>query len=118
MGLFDSFGRKRGRDAEPAPHRGYYTLHDGLGPYPDDDDDERFTASRPNSRTPAYDEWDARLGHVDQAIESEERRRLPWWRPAYWRDRRKRWWAVRIVAAAIGLFIVLVAWLGRPTLPQ
>ncbi len=108
MGLFDSFGRKRGRDAEPAPHRGYYALHDGLGPDPDpdDDDDERFTGFRPDPRTPAYDDWDARLGHVDQAIESEERRRLPWWRPAYWRDRRKRWWAVRIVAAAIGLFIV------------
>ena len=115
MGLFDSFGRKRGRDAEPAPHRGYYALHDGLGPDPDDDDDEDgrdFGAYRPNPRAPAYDEWYARLGHLDGAIESEERRRLPWWRPGYWRDRRKRWWAVRIVAAAIGLFIVLVAWLA------
>ena len=37
---------------------------------------------------------------------------LPWWRPAYWRDRRKRWWAVRIVAAAICVFILLVAWLA------
>ena len=112
MGLFDSFRRKRNDDAEPAPHRGYFALHDGLGPDPDDDDDERFTAFRPDPRTPAYDDWDARLGHVDQAIESEERRRLPWWRPAYWRDRRKRWWAVRIVAAAIGVFILLVAWLA------
>ena len=81
MGLFDSFGRKRGRDAEPAPHRGYYALHDGLGPDTDDEDGDDLGAYRPDPRAPAYSEWDARLGHLDEAVESEERRRLPWWRP-------------------------------------
>ncbi|MCH2488147.1 MAG: transglycosylase domain-containing protein, partial [Erythrobacter sp.] len=109
MGLFDSFRSKRDDEAEPAPHRGYFALHDGLGPDPDEDD---LGAYRPDPRAPDYERLDARLGAVDSALETDERRRLPWWRPAHWRDRKKRWWAVRIVAAAIGVFILLVAWLA------
>ena len=93
MGLFDSFRRRR-RDDEPEPHRGYFSLHDGLGEGPD------------------YDDWDSRLGRVDHAIAVEERRRIPFWRREFWLGRRKRWWAVRLVAAIIALFIVLVAWLA------
>jgi len=35
-----------------------------------------------------------------------------WWQPAHWRGRQRRWWAVRIVAALLALFIALVAWLA------
>jgi len=61
---------------------------------------------------PDWDDWDARLQSIDGYVEAEERRRLPWWRPAYWRGRRKRWWAVRIVAGLFALFILIVAWLA------
>ncbi|GMM94116.1 transglycosylase domain-containing protein [Qipengyuania sp. MTN3-11] len=91
MGILDSF-RRRDAEREPEPHRGYYSLADGLdGSH--------------------YDDWDERLDQVDRYVaerESEKR----WWRRDYWRDRRKRWWAVRIVAGIIGLFILLVAWLA------
>ncbi|MCV0384379.1 MAG: transglycosylase domain-containing protein [Erythrobacter sp.] len=58
-----------------------------------------------------YREWDERLDRVDRYVaerESEKR----WWRPDYWRDRRKRWWAVRIVAGLLLLFMLLAAWLA------
>ena len=90
MGVFDSFRRKREPEAEYPSHQGYYALHDGLD----------------------YDDWDDRLDQVDDAFRLEEKRRQRWWQRDYWRDRRKRWWAVRVVAAFIGLFIVLVAWLA------
>ena len=72
------------------PHRGYYALHDGF-------DDEG---------------WEAQLGRVDEAVEAEERRRLRFWQPEYWRGRRKRWWIARGVAGLFALFVVLVAWLA------
>ncbi|MFA6218511.1 MAG: transglycosylase domain-containing protein [Erythrobacter sp.] len=90
MGVFDSFRRRPEPGFDDGRHRGYYALHDGF-----DDDD-----------------WDDRLDRVDHALEIEERRRLRWWRRAYWQGHRKRWWALRILAAIIGLFVVLVAWLA------
>ena len=97
MGLFDPFRRKP-QEPEPAPHRGYYSLHDGLGEEPD------------------YDERDARLDAVDRQLAGKHR--LPrdpdtrFWQREHWRDRRKRWWAGRIIAALLGLFVLLVAWLA------
>lgn len=35
-----------------------------------------------------------------------------WWQPSHYRGRRKRWWAVRIVAAMLAILIALVAWLA------
>ena len=105
MGLFDPFRRKP-PEPEPAPHRGYFSLHDGLG------------------EDPAYDEWDARLDEVDRRmagehapggtyrLQREPRDAERFWQRAYWRDRRKRWWAGRIVAAGLALFVLLVAWLA------
>lgn len=90
MGIFDSFRRNPDRDPEPLGHRGYYATHDALD----------------------YDDWDDRLDEVDDALETEERRRLPFWRREYWLGRRKRWWIARIIAAILALFIVLVAWLA------
>ncbi|MBX7495580.1 transglycosylase domain-containing protein [Qipengyuania sp. 6B39] len=90
MGVFDSFRRKPQPEAEFASHRGYYATHEAFD----------------------YDDWDDRLGRLDEAVELEERKRLRWWQKPYWLGRRKRWWAVRIVAGIIGLFILLVAWLA------
>ena len=64
------------------------------------------------NNSPDWDDWDARLSSLDGYVEAEERRRLPLWRPAYWRGRRKRWWAVRIIAGLFALFILIVAWLA------
>ncbi|MCF8882245.1 transglycosylase domain-containing protein [Erythrobacter sp. SN021] len=90
MGVFDSFRRKPEPQAEFSPHRGYYATHDGLD----------------------YEDWDNRLDRLDDALAAEEKKRLRFWQRDYWRGRRKRWWAGRILAGLIGLFIALVAWLA------
>ncbi len=90
MGVFDSFRRKPEPQAEFSPNRGYYAAHDGLD----------------------YEDWDNRLDRLDDALAAEEKKRLRFWQRDYWRGRRKRWWAGRILAGLIGLFIALVAWLA------
>jgi penicillin-binding protein 1A len=90
MGVFDSFRRKAEPQAEFSPHRGYYATHDGLD----------------------YDDWDSRLDRLDSALAAEEKKRLRFWQRDYWRDRRKRWWAGRILAGLLALFILLVTWLA------
>jgi penicillin-binding protein 1A len=90
MGVFNLFRRRPQPQAELPSHSGYYATHDALD----------------------YDDWDSRLDRLDSALEAEEKKRLRWWQRDYWRGRRKRWWLGRILAAIIGLFIVLVAWLA------
>ena len=86
MGLFDSFRRKPDPQAEFSPHRGYYATHDGLD----------------------YEDWDSRLDRLDSALAAEEKKRLRFWQRDYWRGRRKRWWAGRILAG----LLALVTWLA------
>ncbi|MBX7483091.1 transglycosylase domain-containing protein [Qipengyuania qiaonensis] len=90
MGVFDSFRRKPEPHAEYPSHRGYYATHDALD----------------------YDDWDSRLDKLDSVLDAEEKRRQRWWQRDYWLGRRKRWWIARVIAAVIGLFILLVAWLA------
>jgi len=90
MGVFNLFRRRPQPQAELPSHSGYYATHDALD----------------------YDDWDSRLDRLDSALEAEEKKRLRWWSRDYWRDRRKRWWLGRILAAITALFIVLVAWLA------
>ncbi|MFT6474872.1 transglycosylase domain-containing protein [Qipengyuania profunda] len=90
MGVFNLFRRRPQPQAELPSHSGYYATHDALD----------------------YDDWDSRLDRHDSALEAEEKKRLRWWQRVYWRERRKRWWLGRILAAIIALFIVLVAWLA------
>ncbi len=92
MGLFDSFRRRRA-DPEHEPHRGYYSLADGLG-------------------GPDYDDWDERLGSIDRSIRGAERDRQRWWQRGFWAGRRKRWWAIRIVAGMLLALILLIGWLA------
>ena len=97
MGLIDLF-RTRAEPEDDAPHQGYYAL------------DERIGAR------PAYDDWDERLAAVDTgfraAIDRDRRDRARPWSSVYWSGRRKRWWAVRIIAAMLAVFILLVAYLA------
>lgn len=61
---------------------------------------------------PAYDDWEERLSLIDRRVAQITRKWQSWWRKEYWQGRRKRWWAVRIVAALLGLFMLIVAWLA------
>ncbi|TRD10558.1 penicillin-binding protein [Erythrobacter insulae] len=114
MGLFARF-RKRSSDEPRGGDNGFYPLYESQRDYhPDDDDDAGSdgsdgSASRPS---PDYSAWDQQLSQVDQSIIREERRRIPWWRPDHYRGRKKRWWALRIIAAIFLLFFALVAWLA------
>ena len=108
MGLFDRIWN-RSRASEPRHgEAGYYALYESQRPYDTDDDLPRYRAST----TPDYDAWDSRLSQLDSEVEQEERRKLPWWNRQYWHARRKRWWAVRIVAACFMAFFLLFAYLA------
>ncbi|MXO60246.1 penicillin-binding protein [Altererythrobacter salegens] len=116
MGMFRIFRRKDSPEHQPANgHGGYFPLQDAPGRAWDDDDDDGdllYRSGKPRSATPAWADWDSRLAQLDRSVAVEERKRQPWWTREYWQGRRKRWWAARIVAAIIALFIVLVAWLA------
>lgn len=90
MGFLDSFRRKPDAGEERPSHAGYYATHDALD----------------------YDSWDDRLDRLDSALAAEEKKRTRWWQRDYWRGRRKRWWAGRLVLGALALFLVLFAWLA------
>ncbi|MET4131501.1 penicillin-binding protein 1A [Porphyrobacter sp. MBR-155] len=112
MELFDRFWKgpraraDRGRDDAPA---GFYPLYESMRPIDDDDDD----APRPRvSAKPDFDAWDARLDHIDAAVEVEERRRRRWWQRDYWRARSKLWWTGRGILASLALFVLLIGWLA------
>ncbi len=107
MGLFDRFWKRNDKDS-PSGEPGYYALYESQRPLDPDEDAPRYRAAG----SPDYTAWDAKLAGLDGEIAREERRRLPWWNREYWHARRKRWWAVRIVAALFALFIVLFAWLA------
>lgn len=108
MGMFERFRRRSGDDRS-RDDAGYFALYESQRPVDDDDDFARPRFGRTRSK---FDKWDAKLSSLDGHIDREERRRLPWWRPAHWRGRRKRWWAVRVIALALLLFIALVGWLA------
>ncbi|WP_435418150.1 transglycosylase domain-containing protein [Parerythrobacter aurantius] len=59
--------------------------------------------------------WDERLDRFDDAVALEERKRQRWWQPAYWRDRRKRWWIGRGVLAFLLAFVLVVGFLAVTT---
>ena len=80
-----------------------------IDPAWDDDDDLPLRRHRIG---PAYDDWDERLGTIDRRVASLTRRWHSWWRKEYWQGRRKRWWAIRIIAALMALFMLIVAWLA------
>ncbi len=107
--LFDRLLSRKARAADERAGNDYYALYESQRPL---DEDEDHVHSRFARGAPDYSSWDERLDQLDGAVEVEERRRLPWWRPAHWQGRRKRWWAARIVAAILLVFFGLVGWLA------
>ena len=87
---------------------GYYALYESQRPV---DPDDRTTSYRPAGSTD-FSRWDAGLSQFDGANAPASDDRGSFWKRAFWLGRRKRWWAVRIIAAIIMLFIALVAWLA------
>ncbi|MGX7894759.1 transglycosylase domain-containing protein [Tsuneonella sp. HG222] len=84
---------------------------------PDDDAGPGWIEDAPYS--PLYESEGPGDPEFGQWLDGELGRRFPdhhrtdqrWWHRAYWQDRRKRWWVSRIVAAIVGVFLLLVAWL-------
>jgi penicillin-binding protein 1A len=115
MGLFDRFWKGSrsgadGGDGSEAPS-GFYPLYESMRPVDLDDEDDLPPRPRPTA-TPDFDAWDAKLAGIDDALEVEEKRRLRWWQPDYWRARSKLWWTGRGIIAALALFVALVGWLA------
>ncbi|MEZ5693996.1 MAG: transglycosylase domain-containing protein [Altererythrobacter sp.] len=108
--IFQLFRKGQGRERAEGQHRGFYSLYESARPrWADDDDDE--PVYRSGTRAPDYEAWDRRLDELERQTEIA-RPKQKWWKPAYWKGRRKRWWAVRIVAGFVALFLLLVAWLA------
>lgn len=119
MWPFDSSKKRDRASAEEAGHRGYFAVHDAYGDggyddggYDDDGyDDARYRNDRYRNQRYSdsyidddrFDDWDRRLDRSGPLPEEHE---------APSRRRGKRWWAVRIVAGMLALFMVLVAWLA------
>jgi penicillin-binding protein 1A len=121
MGVFDRF-RKGNPRSSPAGDgdgdrgggdgdAGYYPTYESLRDWDDGEDWGGKTRVVPNPGS-----WDERLDEIDRQIDREaerqRRKRQRWWHPGYWRGRRKRWWALRIITALMLLFFALVAWLA------
>lgn len=108
MGVLNRFWKRSGRKESQQGEGGYYALYESQRPL---DPDERATSYRPAGSTD-FSRWDAGLSQLDSSTALVPENRGPAWKRAFWLGRRKRWWAVRIVAACIMLFIVLIAWLA------
>ncbi len=114
MALFDRFwkGSRAPADAGAGDGTppGFYALYESQRPIDDEDEDDLPPRPRPSGK-PAFDEWDAKLGLVDEALAAEEKRRRKWWQRDYWRGRSKLWWTGRGVLAFLATFALLVGWL-------
>jgi penicillin-binding protein 1A len=108
--IFQLFRKGDKANRAPPAHRGFYALYESQQRNPDEDEDG-LPLYRSGSRAPDYDEWDRRLEQLEQQV-GQTRPRVRWWKPAYWKGRRKRWWAGRLVAGSFLVFILLVAWLA------
>ena len=114
MAFFDRFlGGGKSRASDERSGNDYYALYESQRPLGLDDDlTPDRSASRQAGAAPDFASWDQRLSQLDGAVKTEERRRTPWWKPSHWRGRRKRWWAVRMIAAMLLAFTLLVGWLA------
>lgn len=110
----NSSRRDKARNANP--DRGYdagrFAYDEDFDPYGEDGWQFDDPPPRRHRIGPAYDDWDARLDELDKQFVDEPGRSRRWFMPSYWRARRKRWWFVRIIAAILFLFILLVGWLA------
>ncbi|MEL6738873.1 MAG: biosynthetic peptidoglycan transglycosylase, partial [Pseudomonadota bacterium] len=110
--MLDRFLGRKARTADERAGNDYYALYESQRPIDVDDDFPERPATGIAIDRPDYASWDQRLSQLDGAVQTEERRRAPWWSLVHWRGRKKRWWAVRIVASILLAFIALVGWLA------
>lgn len=113
MAFFDRFwksSRARADDGAGTP-AGYFPLYESTRPVDPDEDDEDDLPRPKVSATPAYEDWDAKLGEIDEALVATEKKRLRWWQSDYWRARSKLWWTGRGLMASLALFALLIGWL-------
>ena len=108
MGVFDRFRRDK-TQSSPAGDEGFFATYESQRDYHPDEEWGGDTRIMPS---PKYGDWDARLAEADRRAEIDYRHKQPFWKPAYWRGRRKRWWALRIITAIAVLFFLLVSWLA------
>lgn len=100
---------------EDRPEAGFYATEDPWGSTLDAFDERfdlkpdqrgrkkgrkwRFWRKQPQIETPRFGvRWQEPQTH--------------WWQPTHWKGRRKRWWAVRLVAGIFAFFIAIVLWLA------
>jgi penicillin-binding protein 1A len=114
MAFFDRFrkgSRARADQGAGAP-AGFFPLYESTRPVDPGEDADDDDLPRPKvSATPAYADWDAKLGQIDEALVATEKKRLRWWQRDYWRARSKLWWTGRGVMASLALFALLIGWL-------
>ncbi|WP_073975957.1 transglycosylase domain-containing protein [Erythrobacter donghaensis] len=111
MAFFDRFwkGSRARADEGAGTPAGFYPLYESARPLDDEDDDD---LPRPRvSAHPAFDDWDAKLGLVDEALAATEKKRLRWWQRDYWRQRSKLWWTGRGIMAFFAVLALLIGWL-------
>jgi penicillin-binding protein 1A len=84
MSLLTPWSRRKPAP-EPAPHAGYFALHEAFG-----DDD---------AVADQFDGWGREPRKAEPAAGA-------------WLGRRRRWWIVRAIAAVMALLILIVAWLA------
>ena len=111
MAFFDRFwkGSRARADEGAGTPAGFFPLYESARPLDDDDYDD---LPRPRvSANPAFDDWDAKLGLVDEALAATEKKRLRWWQRDYWRQRSKLWWTGRGIMAFFAVIALLIGWL-------
>ncbi|MGY6552618.1 MAG: transglycosylase domain-containing protein [Erythrobacter sp.] len=109
MGLFDRFRRPPPPDDRDRSGAEFFPTYESQRPL--DPDDEADAPDYRRHGAPDYEAWDDGLAEVDQALASEERRRLRWWQRDYWRGRGWLWWTGRGILAGLGLLALVVGWL-------
>ena len=115
MALFDRFwkGSRTGAPDGTGTPAGFFPTYESNRPVDDDEDDfGGFDPPRPRaSANPTFDDWDAKLGLVDEALAATEKKRLKWWQRDYWRQRSKLWWTGRGALATFAVLALLIGWL-------
>ncbi|MEO1221393.1 MAG: transglycosylase domain-containing protein [Pseudomonadota bacterium] len=114
MAMFERFWKHSRSGDTRSGEGGYFALYESQRPL--DSDDGAARSYRPAGSTD-FSRWDAGLSKLDSSIGAGSGALVPknrgsFWKRAFWLGRRKRWWAVRIIAAIIMLFIIMVGWLA------
>jgi penicillin-binding protein 1A len=114
MAMLERFWKRSRSGDTRGGEGGYYALYESQRPL-DPDEGAATSYRRPGSTD--FSRWDAGLSQLDSSMGTGAGALVPkdrgsFWKRAFWLGRRKRWWAVRIIAAMLLLFIIMVGWLA------